>query len=243
MIYRQIIAAWLFTVAALGAAAQEAPGRIPPAPPKVQDLLPLTPYDLARGYLAAQAALPLAKSASDGLGVLNLGIDGKEYRVDTTNAAQFIPLLEDRVKLYGEAIAARGAAKIDGQYTFAAGPGCKGEKFDPRLLFAAGSSADGTPLMATTARIIQSGLDTNLLVTFTRGREVLGEFLSGTTVENTIIFTKVMGNGFSIYGTAKDNGIELELDPEEVKGSIGARAGTDADWQGLATCVFTLTKR
>jgi hypothetical protein len=157
--------------------------------------------------------------------------------------ALFVPLLEARAAVYGKAIVARGQPKIDGQYTFVAGPGCKGEKFDPRLLFSAGQAADGTPLMATTARVIQTGIETNLLVTFTRGREVLGELLTGITVENTIVFSKVMGNGFSIYGTVKDGAIELELDPEEVKGSIGATAGTEADWAGLASCVFTLARR
>jgi hypothetical protein len=243
MVYRPIIAAFFTAIAAAGAAAQEAPSRTPPVAPQLSEIIALTPYDLARGYLGATTAIPIAQAAGQGLGILGLGIDGKEYRVDAANAAQFIPLLEARAAVYGQAIVARGQAKIDGQYTFAAGAGCKGERFDPRLLFSGAQAADGTPLMATTARVIQTGIETNLLVTFNRGREVLGELLSGITVEDTIVFTKVMGNGFSIYGTAKGSTIELELDPEEVKGSIGANAGTAADWQALATCVFTLTKR
>jgi hypothetical protein len=242
MVYRAL-ASMLVVAAALAAAAQEAPSRTPPRPPDLADLGALTAAELARAYLAATATLPLAQSAGEGLGLLNLEIDGRPYRIDAANAAQFIALLEGRVEVYGRAIAERGTAMIDGTYTLSAGPGCTGEKFDPRSVFAAALATDGTPLVPTTASITQSGIDTNLLVTLSRGRERLAELLYGATVGNTVVFTKAMGNGFGLYGTVKDHGIEVALDPEEVKRALGEEAGTDADWQAVEICRFSLTPR
>ncbi len=246
MIHRLLAAAalCLFTVAASAQVAPPpAPLKTPPALPELSSLAGLSPYELARGYLGSTAAVPAAQAAQQGLGIANLGLDGVEYRVDASNAADFLKLLQARAAVYAKAIAARGLKMLDGQYLFTAGPGCKGEKFDPRLLFSGNRAADGSPLMASTARILQSGIETNLLVTFNRGREVVGELLSGVTVEDELVFTRVMGNGFSIYGMIKGDRIELELDPDEVKNSIGAEQGTAADWQALGTCVFTLTRR
>jgi hypothetical protein len=242
MVYGWIAAVMLVAGTALGAAAEESPSRTPPEA-QLGDLTALTPLELARAYLAAAATLPLAQSAGEGLGILNVTIDGKEYRVDAANAAQFISLFEARAEAYGKAIAGHAPAAIEGSYAVTAGAGCRGEKFDPRSLFAGAIAPDGSPLMATTARIIQNGIDTNLLVTQSRGRERLAELISGTTVGNTVVFTKAMGSGFSVYGTVRDNAIELKLDPEEVKTALGAEAGSDADWQALSGCAFVLTRR
>jgi hypothetical protein len=238
-------AAILAASVAVAQTAPPAPARLrnAPAAPQVEALLPLAPAELARGYLAAQAALPLVEQAGQGLGIVDIGIDGQKYRIDSANAGQFIPLFNGRIAAYAQAIGIRGAPAIDGQYTFAAGPACKGETFDPRRLFAAASAADGTPFLPTVARITQTGADTNLVLTFNRGRTVFTEILPGTSVENTIVFSNVE-NGVSIHGTVKDAGaIELKLDPEEVKTSPGVQSGSGADWQALAACLFTLTKR
>jgi hypothetical protein len=242
----------LFALLAVApAAAQQAspapplpqPSLVPPPVPDAATLAALPPYELARGYLAAVAAVPLAQAAGEGQGILNLGIDGQPYIVNTANAARFIPFLQARVAAYGKAITTRGSAKIDGTYGLAAGPACKGEKFDPRILFAGGKGPDGTPLMATSARVIQMGAETDLLVTLVQGRQSLGEIIMGTAVENTLVLADVMSHGFSIYGTISGNTIELRLDPEEVKDAIGADTATAADWKLLEACVFTLTKK
>jgi hypothetical protein len=243
MIYCRLVIASLFAGVAFSAAAQESPSRTPPAAPALKELMTQPAQEIARGYLAAMAALPLAKAAADGLGLLGVEIDGAAYRVDAANGAQFAALFEERVEVYGNAITERGTAVVEGQYTFTAGPACRGEMFDPRSLFAGALGPDGTPLLPTGIRILQYGIDANMLVTFTRGREIVGELLPGTTVENTVVFTKAMGNGFAIYGTVKGNVIELTLDPEEVRAALDPQSGTDADWQTLGACFFTLTRR
>jgi hypothetical protein len=243
---------WPFTSAALFAASvavaqtpAPAPSRLRNAPPspQVDALLPLAPHELARGYLAAQTALPLAEEAGKGLGIVDIGIDGQEYRVDSANAGQFVPLFSARIAAYAQAIGIRGTPAIDGPYSFAAGPDCEGETFDARHLFAAAVGPDGTPLMATTARIVQAGADISLILTFNRGRGAFTEILTGTAVENTLLLGRGLENGIAIHGIARDGMIELRLEAEEVKASLSAQSGTGTDWQTLAACVFTLTRQ
>ena len=243
----RLTALFLFTIltATAGALAQQppAPSLVAPPAPATASLAKLPALELARGYLAALSALPLTQAARDGQGILTVGIDGTAYQVNAANGDQFIKLMQDRAKVYGDAISARGAPMIDGQYGLSVGSSCKGEKFDPRVIFAGGRAPDGTPILATTARIVQTGIETDLLVTLVRNRQTIGEIISGTAVDNVVIFSDVMGNGFSFYGDIKGDTIALRLDPEEVKDVLGANAATDADWQALGACVFTLTKR
>jgi hypothetical protein len=219
------------------------PSLTPPPAPDPAALATLPAYELARGYLAAIAALPLADSARQALGILNLGIDGKAYIVNSANAVAFIPLLKARADAFGKVITMRGSSVTEGQYALATGAGCKGERFDPRFIFSAGKAANGEPVMATSARIIQNGLETDVLVTLSQNRQTIGEVLTGVAVENTLVLADVMSAGFSLYGSVVGNTIELRLDPLEVKDAIGAAAGTEADWKLVDACVFTLSKK
>jgi hypothetical protein len=238
----------VWTLVACGAAMAQvqpapAPALVAPAPPGTATVAALPALELVRGYLAAIAALPLTHAARDGQGILTVGIDGIPYQVNAANADQFIALMQARMAAYGEAIKARGSPTLDGQYDLVAGPACKGEKLDPRIIFAGGRAPGGTPIMATTARIVQAGIETDLLVTLAQNRQVIGEIISGAAVEDVVIFSDVMGKGFSLYGTIKRDAIELRFDAEEVKDALGPDAATEADWQAFADCVFTLTKR
>jgi len=231
---------------ALMAQAQQpvpAPALVAPPPPAAAIVAALPALELVRGYLAAVAALPLTQAARDGQGVLTVGIDGVAYQVNAANADQFIRLMQARTAAYGEAITVRGSPMLEGQYDLAAGPACKGEKLDPRIIFAGGRAPDGTPIMATSARIIQNGIETDLLVTLARNRQVIGEIVSGAAVENVVIFADVMGKGFSLYGAINRDMIDLRFDAEEVKDALGPDAATEADWHAFNDCVFTLTKR
>jgi hypothetical protein len=229
--------------AAPSATDQPAPALVPPPLPDTATLAGMSAVDLARGYLAAQAALPLAHQAAAAQGVLSLGIDGQPYTVSSGNAGQFITFLQARVDAFTKAITKRGALNLDGQYALAAGPGCMGEKFDPRVLFSPGKAADGSLLPAKAVQIITSGIDTNMLITLSQNRQVIGVVLTGTAVDDTVIFADVLSMGFSLYGSIGPNTIALRFDPEEVKSALGADVGTDADWKRLAACVFTLTKK
>jgi hypothetical protein len=218
------------------------PLTVPPAVPDPEHLKTLPAIDLARGYLAAENALPLASQAAQGQGVLGLGIDGIAYTVNASNAPQFITFLQARAAAFTKAIMARGSTAIDGQYTVSAGPGCVGEKYDPRQIFASSKGPNGVQL-ASGIQIVTSGIDTNMLVTLAQNRQTIGSLISGTAVENTVVFADVLSMGYSLYGSVSANTITLRLDPDEVKNALGASAGTDADWKRLEACVFTLTRK
>jgi hypothetical protein len=220
-----------------------APLLIPPALPDPASLVSLPAADLARGYLAAKTALPLARQAAAGQGTLGLGIDGVAYSVSAANAAPFITFLQAREDAFTQAITKRGSVMIDGQYTLAAGPGCTGEKFDPRYLFSPGKAPDGSILPAKAVQIITNGIETDMLVTLVQNRDTIGSVLSGTAVDNTVIFADVLSMGYSVYGTIGPNTIALRFDPDEVENALGPDAGTAADWKRLSACVFTLTKK
>jgi hypothetical protein len=233
-----------FLVAALlsfSASAQQ-PSPIPPPAPAVDALVKLPAADLVSGYLAAKSALPVADLARQGQGILTLGIDGVPYLVNTTNGEQFIALLQQRIATFAKAIEARGSVLMEGQYDLAASPACKGEKFDPRYAFATRGTG-GTPVMASRGQVVLNGIEADLLVTVIQGRASVGVILVGAAVDDAVIFANVMGEGFNLYGTIKGNAIALRFEPDEVKAALGAGAGTDADWNNLADCVFTLTKR
>jgi hypothetical protein len=173
---------------------------------------------------------------------MSLGIDGVPYAVNAANAAAFVKALDARLAALSGAIDGRGAAPIDGQYRLEAGAGCTGSKLDPKRIFST-SAVSGAPIMATEVRIVAGGIERYMFISVTQNRQTIGVVMSGVAIGDTVVFADVLSLGFDLWGTVKDTTIELRLDAEQMKGALGAEAGTEEDWRAIGACVFTLTRK